>query len=330
MPRAALALALTVALTAGAAAAKPYKAPRNAAGQPDMQGIWTNTSATFLQRPPNLKNLVATEAEAAAFEAQIGKFLTNGPPTVDPNDPAPKEVKSVGNSDWIEIDAKLARVNGEIRTSWVVEPADGRIPLTDFGKKLAKERGRDDDFSGPEARPAPERCLTGIGNTEGPPMLNSGFNGHYQIVQTKDHVAILIEMNGDVRIIRLNDRTHPHPEVTKWMGDSVGWWEGDTLVVETTNLTPRGAYVWTLGGGFAYGPKAKVIERFTRTAKDQILYAFTIEDPEVFSKPWRAEIPFRPAKGPIYESACHEGNYSLPNILAGARAQEKAAAAAAK
>jgi hypothetical protein len=232
----------------------------------------------------------------------------------------------VANSDFLEMDMKLARIEGQPRSSWIVDPPDGRLPLNDAGR----QRGRDYNarikrLDGPEVRPPEERCLTSIGSMEGPPMMNTGFNGHYQIIQTPDHVAIQIEMNHDVRIIRLKDRRHPPADVTLWMGDSVGWWEGETLVVETTNLNPK-AGVFSMGGGFLHTPTMKITERFTRTAKDQILYQFTVEDPASFSRPWRGEMPFRPAKGPIYEYACHEGNYSLPNILQGARVQETLAA----
>jgi len=160
-------------------------------------------------------------------------------------------------------------------------------------------------------------------------MMNTGFNGNYQIVQTPGYVAINIEMNHDVRIIRMGERTHLPPSINRWMGDSVGWWEGETLVVETTNLRPD-APVGSLGGGFTFSPNGKLTERFTRVAKDQILYEFTVDDPAYFKQPWRAQMPFRTAKGPIYEYACHEGNYSLANALSGARAEEKEASAAAK
>lgn len=129
-------------------------------------------------------------------------------------------------------------------------------------------------------------------------------------------------MNHDVRMIRMGDRTHQPAALQPWLGDSVGWWDGETLVVETTNLNPKG-HVYSLGGGFPYSLQTKITERFTRTAKDRILYEFSVDDPLTFTKVWRAEMPMRAAKGPIYEYACHEGNYSLPNILAGARAEEK-------
>jgi hypothetical protein len=313
-----------------AQAASPYKAPRTSFGTPDLQGLWTNSALTFLERPPIFKGLVATEAEQAmmlaGFKKMAGDLLSNAP--IDPSLPAPPEVKSAPNSDFIEMDMSLARINGQLRSSWIVEPADGKLPFTDAGKKAAADAAKGKGYAGPEARPLEERCLTAIGNPEGPPMMNTGFNAHYQIVQTRDFVAIEVEMNHDVRIIRLGDRTHAPARVRPWMGDSVGWWEGDTLVVETTNFIP-GTGVSSLSGGFVWSAEAKLVERFTRTAKDQILYEFRVEDPATFKQPWRAEMPMRAAKGPIYEYACHEGNYSLGNALSGARAEEARAAAQA-
>ena len=321
-------LALLAALVAGAASAAPaYKAPRTKFGAPDLQGIWTNTALTFLQRPPIFKGLIATEAEAkmmmAGFQKMAGDLLSDKP--IDPGLPAPPVVKDAPNSDFIEMDLNLARIDGQMRSSWIVEPADGRIPFTDAGR-AANRASAKESYDGPEGRPQTERCLIAIGSPEGPPMMNGGFNAHYQIVQTRDFVAIYVEMNHDVRIIRLTDRDHIPAAMARWMGDSVGWWEGDTLVVETTNL-PRGAQVGSLGGGFVYGAKTRITERFTRKAPDQMLYEFKVEDPDYFKQPWRAEMPMRTAKGPIYEYACHEGNYSLPNILQGARVQERAAPA---
>jgi hypothetical protein len=318
-------LALMACLLAGAASAADYRAPRTKFGQPDLQGTWTNTSLTFLQRPPIFKALVATDAEAAMMLAGFRKFAGEivNPGPIDPNAPAPPVVKDAPQADFIEMDLNLARIDGQMRSSWIVDPADGRLPFTEAGRKASREAARDKGYDGPEVRPTEERCLTAIGSPEGPPMMNTGFNGHYQIVQTRDHVIIHIEMNHDVRMIRLGDRRHLPDALRPWMGDSVGWWEGETLVVETTNLDPR-TYVGSLGGGFAYSPKAKLTERFTRKSKDLVLYEFSVDDPVTFTKVWRAEMPMRAAKGPIYEYACHEGNYSLPNILSGARAQEKA------
>jgi hypothetical protein len=256
----------------------------------------------------------------------VGELASNAP--IDPNKPAPPVVKDVANSDFLEMDLNLAKVRGQTRSSWVVEPSDGKIPLTDEARALGLARFNNRPFGNPEDRPTEERCLTAIGNPEGPPMMNTGFNGHYQFVQTNDHVAIHIEMNHDVRVIRLTDHKRPHASITPWMGDSIGWWEGDTLVVETTNVHPKGASFGSMMGLYAYKPTSIVRERFTRVGKDEIVYEFSVEDPTLYAKPWKAEMSFRPAPGPIYEYACHEGNYSLENILAGARAQEREQAAA--
>ena len=311
-------------------AASSYRAPRPAFGTPDLLGLWTNTALTFLQRPPIFKGLIATDKEEAMMVSMFKKMAGDiiSPDPVDPKLPAPPEVKEAPQSDYIEMDLHLGRIDGQPRTSWIVEPADGRLPFTDAEKKARAAAAKaPEDFDNPENRDTQERCLTAIGSPEGPPMMNTGFNGNYKIVQTRDYVAIEVEMNHDVRIIRMGERTHQPAAIQPWLGDSVGWWEGDTLVVETTNLNTKG-HVYSLGGGFRYSPQTKIVERFTRTAKDQILYEFSVEDPEVFTRPWRAQMPMRTAKGPIYEYACHEGNYSLPNILAGARAEEKTVAAA--
>jgi hypothetical protein len=329
------AVATAAALSANAAPPAParstpaYRAPRTADGHPDLQGIWTNTALTFLQRPPIFKNLIATDKEEAmmisVFKSMTGDLLNPAP--IDPKTPAPPVVKEAPQSDYIEMDMRLARIDGQPRTSWIVDPADGHLPYTEAVKKArAASAAAPEKFDNPEDRDTQERCITAIGSPEGPPMMNTGFNGHYQIIQARDYVAIQVEMNHDVRMIRMGDRTHQPAALQPWLGDSVGWWEGDTLVVETTNLNPKG-HIFSLGGGFAYSPQTKVTERFTRTAKDQMLYQFSVEDPSTFTQVWKGEMPFRTAKGPIYEYACHEGNYSLPNILAGARAQEKSAAA---
>jgi hypothetical protein len=314
-------------LVAGAADAAPYRAPRTSFGAPDLQGLWTNTSLTFLQRPPIFKALIATDKEEAMMIAGFKKMtgdLTSE--WADPNLPAPPVVAEAPQADYLEMDLRLARIDGQPRSSWIVEPADGRLPYSDAEKaRRAADAKAPERFDNIEDRDTQERCLTAIGSPEGPPMMNAGFNGHYQIIQTRDYVAIQVEMNHDVRIIRMDSRAHLPAAITPWLGDSVGWWEGDTLVVETTNLNPKG-HVYSLGGGFRYSERTKITERFTRTAPDQILYAFSVDDPEVFARPWRAEMPMRTARGPIYEYACHEGNYSLPNILAGARVQERAGA----
>ena len=320
-------LAILVSLVGCSAEAGAYKAPRTKFGAPDLQGLWTNSSLTFLQRPPIFKGLIATDAEAAmllaGFKQMVGDLINPAP--IDPNKPAPAVVKDVGNNDFLEMDLNLARIDGKMRSSWIVEPANGRIPFTDAGRAANKAANKD-SYDGPEGRPITERCLVAIGSPEGPPMMNTGFNAHYEIVQSPNYLTILVEMNHDVRIVRLNDRTHVPNAVRPWMGDSVGWWEGDTLVVETTNLNPKGM-VASLGGGFTYGLQTKVTERFTRKSKTEMLYQFTVEDPEYFKQAWKGEMPMRTAAGPIYEYACHEGNYSMANALTGARAEEERALA---
>jgi hypothetical protein len=306
--------------------AAPYRAPRNAFDQPDLQGIWNNSSLTMLQRPPMFKNLVASDQEAAMMEAgfrkMAGDLISTAP--IDPKLGAPPPVDEAPQSDYIEMDLHLASIAGQRRTSWIVEPADGRVPFNDAAKQArVADAAAPEKFDNPEDRDTMERCLQAIGTPEGPPMMNTGFNANYQILQTKDEVAILVEMNHAVRTIRLSDRRHLPDAIQPWMGDSVGWWEGDTLVVETTNLNPKGAHVFSLGGGFGYSPKARITERFTRTSPSEILYQFSVNDPATFTQVFKGEMPMRAAKGPIYEYACHEGNYSLPNILAGARVQEK-------
>ena len=297
------------------AAAERYRPPRAASGQPDLEGLWTNAALTRVERPDVFPTVVVPLEAAKAFESgSRGK-----PPLTD----------DVGQADteWWELGGALARIDGEARSAWVVDPADGRLPYSEEGRRLmaAPPPG----FDGPESRPPMERCLTAIGTPVGPPMLNAPYNNNYQIVQSRGEVAIVVEMNHDVRIIRLGGR-HPPPSVRTWGGDSIGRWDGETLVAETTNFHPaesvRGA---PSIGRFFISPDATVVERFTRTGADEIRYEATVEDPRAYVRPWRLEMALRRTKGPMFEFACHEGNYSLPGILAGARAAEAAARNAA-
>jgi hypothetical protein len=221
-------------------------------------------------------------------------------------------------------------VKGEYRTSWVVDPANGHVPYSPAGLKQMRESfgapGR--RFDGPEVRSLGERCIVGYGSTGGPPMLNVLYNNNYQIVQSPGFVTIVVEMNHDARIIRLDDK-HLPASITPWMGDSVGHWEGDTLVVETTNLNPGQRFTADIRHYLYLAPKSKVTERFTRLGDQEILYEFKVEEPTAYTQAWRGEIPMRATKGPMYEYACHEGNYAMPGILAGARAEEKKTAPAA-
>ncbi|MCR5875068.1 hypothetical protein LRS10_13280 [Phenylobacterium sp. J426] len=203
-----------------------------------------------------------------------------------------------------------------------MDPADGRLPYTAQGRRLYEatlQKARN-TFDGPESRPLGERCILGFGSTAGPPMLNVLYNNHYQIQQTPDHVVIVVEMNHDARIIPL--KAEPPPPGTPWMGWSVGRWEGDTLVVETRNFNPGESLRPYFGASLFLSPQARVTERFTRISPTQILYDFSVDDPGIYARTWRAEMPLNAARGPVYEYACHEGNYSLPGILAGARKAE--------
>jgi hypothetical protein len=322
----ALAAAPAFAAAAANTAAGVYKAPRNAFGQPDLEGVWSNASLTSLVRQPRFKSLTISEPEAQAIEKQRAQMQEAQNRPSDPNAPPPRAGGDPGgyNSFWTDAGSRLGRIRGEVRTSWIVDPPDGRLPYHAEGKRLfdATLQKARTTFDGPEGRPLPERCILGFGSTAGPPMLNVLYNNHYQIQQAKDHVVIVVEMNHDARIIRLADKTRPHRKIRNWMGDSIGWWEGDTLVVETTQFNPGESLRPYFDNTIYLSPDAKVTERFTRVSRDQILYEFTVEDPKVYSRPWKAEMPLNASKGPVYEYACHEGNYSLPGILAGARKDE--------
>ncbi|MFC3078977.1 hypothetical protein ACFODL_12835 [Phenylobacterium terrae] len=336
------------------AAAQPkasaYKAPRNAFGQPDLAGYWTNVSLTPETRPAALgEKKVYTEEEVAKIEsAEAAEAAAADAPT-DPNEGAPKvggELSqtinpafaaaggAVGgyNRGWLEPGSRVMRVNGEPRTSILTTP-NGQPPPRKAGApaptnpyaRIVASGGRIGPFDSYEVRSLGERCILSFGRNAGPPMLPNGFyNNNYQFVQTKDHFIIEVEMVHDLRIIRLNDKEHRKDGVRPWFGDSIGWWEGDTLVVETTNIPQRMAY----RGSWE---NLKVIERFTRVGPDRIHYQFTIDDPTLWDQPWGGEYEFSPLDGQIYEYACHEGNHALPGMLRGARVEEadKAKAAAA-
>jgi hypothetical protein len=213
------------------------------------------------------------------------------------------------------------RIDGKARSGMVIDPPDGRIPgvTPEARKRMAAEAAKRKgigEYDHPEMRGLAERCLLSFGTNLGPPMLpNYFYNNNYQIVQTKDHVMIMTEMVHDARIIRMGGE-HPPKSVRQWLGDSIGRWEGDTLVVETTNFHPLQQYRGA-------SENLKVTERFTRTGPDTIVYKFTIDDPTTFSAPWSGELPFNRIDEMVFEYACHEGNYALANILSGERAKER-------
>ncbi|TAJ70416.1 MAG: hypothetical protein EPO51_17965 [Phenylobacterium sp.] len=307
---AALAWLAGVPATAEPRTPRPYQAPRTSFGAPDLQGLWTNVSLTMLERPRKIPLTFATEAEEVAYETTTisswHKWVNSG--------------LGQGVSEW-QPTQRLARIDGRLRTSWLVSPADGQLPWRAEARKrfAAMEASAESSLAdGPEMRPPTDRCLMGGLGSSGPPFMNPAVAGGKQIIQTPGEVAILSEMNHDVRIVRIGGR-HLPPSVHVWMGDSIGRWEGETLVVETTNFHPQENFRLI----FMLSPDAKVIERFTRVSATELRYTFEVDDPATYTQAWRGEMPFVPDKGPIYEFACHEGNYAMPDILAAARAAER-------
>ena len=212
------------------------------------------------------------------------------------------------------------KITPDRRTSLIIDPPDGRVPaLTPAAQKRAADlaaQSRGHEFDGPENRSLAERCIA-VSNA-GPPMMPANYNANYQIVQARGYVALLSEQIHDVRIIPTDGRPHLPPDVRQLLGDARGHWDGNTLVVETTNFTDRTSFRGS-------GEHMHLTERFTRTGADTMTYEFTVDDPETFTKPWTARIPMTKAQGPLFEYACHEGNYGLAGSLAGARAEEKKA-----
>ena len=313
------------------AGAGGWVAPRTPGGVPDLQGNWTNATLTPLERPSD-QGPVLTAQEAAAIAEGQAEVVAERAEASDPDRPPP----AAGGTFTVCIDSatgcynevyrdpgeQIARVNGEFMSSLIAFPADGRVPeVTDAARRAVRDdRAIRDQFGAydhPELRPLAERCLMSFGSSAGPPMLpNYWYNNNYTIVQTPDHVMIMAEMVHDARIIRIGEGPRLPPQVRPWMGDSWGRWEGDTLVVETTNFHPLQRY-----RGYP-SENLRVEERFTRIDEETILYEFTIDDPTVYSEPWGGQIPMKTMTDQVFEYACHEGNYSLSNVLSGARYQE--------
>jgi hypothetical protein len=346
----------TAPLYAQPAKTAAYKAPRLSYGQPSLEGYWTNGSLTTETRPAKFGDrLVMTPEEVRQEESDAAKLAVSDNGDIDPNAPAPSvggdlpagqtqfsgAGGNVGGYDrgWLDPGASVMRVGGEPRTSFLTTP-NGRPPARKAGPApaaggrgapppAAAARGATfSAFDNPETRGAGERCLTSFGRNTPPPMLPNGFyNNNYQIVQSPNAVAIVTEMVHDARIIPLaankTSAKHRTDGVRPYFGDSIGWWEGDTLVVETTNYPRSQAY----NGSWE---NLKVTERFTRTAKDRLRYKYTIEDNTTWDAPWGGEYEFAPLDGIMYEYACHEGNYALEGILAGAREGERVAAEQAR
>ncbi|MEZ5490939.1 MAG: hypothetical protein R3F50_11555 [Gammaproteobacteria bacterium] len=313
---------LTLGIAGATGAAEDYQAPRNEFGKPDFSGYWTNASLTNLQRPSNYDYLVIPPDQVAAVTANhpqnVRQATDDGLIQGELLDGSDLGQGRGYNAFWVDPGSEFGRVKGEHRTSWIVDPPDGRIPFTEDGQRLRREAfARFSSNDGPEGRSLGERCIIGFGSTGGPPMLNVLYNNVYQIVQTGDYLTIVVEMVHDARIIPINGDHRP-AEFEQWLGDSVGWWDGDTLVVETVNLHPQQAP----RNAAPLSTQGRIVERFTRYSEDQIFYEFEVDDPVYYRQPWRGEMSLNLSAERQYEYACHEGNYGLEGILAGSRRQE--------
>ena len=308
-----------------AAQGADYSPPQLSIGVPDLQGVWSYETRTGLQRPSHYAEL--------GLEIDEAQMLN----TLEPTDEILDDYQNFGtnrrNDDanvggydpiYFSIGDSLAFVNGKYRTSIIVDPPNGRIPFKEQAATTRRQLastvyefpagvGRSD---GPEGRALSDRCLKAFSSST--PFLSSVYNNNMQIVQSPGHVVLVVEMVHDARIVRI-DQEHRDLPFNKWLGDSIGYYEGDTLVVVTKNFNR-----WEIVNGFGTSPSVNTIvtERFRRTADDEILYTFTIDDPDLYSQPWTGEMPMRPSDG-MYEYSCHEGNHALPGILAGARRLEK-------
>jgi hypothetical protein len=324
--------ALALATAAQAAnAEKAWSPPRTSYGRPDLTGVWSNASVTNLTRAPGVAELVVDQKEAArlAKDSPFQKLAAaeEGPSNFNDNLLKDENNDRGYNTFWIDPGQSLANVKGQYRTSWIVEPANGQLPLSAEGRKLLGEYRADRAnhlFAGPEYLPISERCLIGFTGAGGPGMLNTIYNNNYQIVETPDALVIEVEMVHDARVIPLfktkaEALAHHRPAtLAPWLGDSVGWWDGDTLVVETINVNPEEGRT----GPIYLSDKGRVTERFTRTSPTQIFYEFQVDDPVYYTAPWRAEESLNARKERVFEYACHEGNYAMAGILGGARKQE--------
>jgi hypothetical protein len=323
-----------------------YQVPRLSTGKPDLNGVWTNATATSLERATRYgEQLILSDEEMAQMEketfarnarqnARTPKEIQDnwdkigrGPDTLDECRSGSRGPACGYNAGWTDPGDWVMRVNGQGRTSLITYPKNGRMPARVAGASTGRTRivtsSEEDATRGvadnPEDRSLGERCIMSFGVSSGPVMTDQLYNNTYQFVQTRDNFVIWVEMVHDARIVKLN-ATHRTDGIKPWMGDQIGWWDGDTLVVETVGFHPR----QNVRGG---GPRMKVTERFTRVAEDRLHYAFHVEDPDTWVEPWGGEYEFAAANDHVYEYACHEGNYGLSGILSGARADDVKAAA---
>ena len=334
-------LVVLLAATLGQAAVAEMK--RTADGKPDLNGHYNTATLTPLERPKEFgDNQYLSREEADKIAADASAYIAAGDGQLDPDREAPPEggdgsigaAGNVGgyNSFWIDPGDSVIEIDGRVRTSIIYQPANGRYPemkpegQTRLAQRYARYRKKNTGvawwmeqngpgpYDDPESQSPAVRCLAGFGSTGGPPMLPTLYNNLKRIVQTPTHVMILVEMVHDARIVRMNSK-HVPQDIRKWMGDSIGWWEGDTLIVDTTNFNDN--------PGMGRGTRdMHVVERFTRADDNTLLYSFTVDDPNTWSEPWSGEYPWPATDDPVYEYACHEANYSMGNILRGARLLE--------
>lgn len=297
-----------------------YEPPRTTAGKPDLQGTWSNASITTLERNARYDSLVLSDDEVAGATVehpQNVRLATDDnlvPGQLLDGTDLPRGRGY--NAFWIDPGTEFGVIDGEVRTSWIVDPADGRIPYSEAGsRRRAALRAKNSGFDGPEARPLAERCIS-TNMRVGPPMINGLYNNNYEFVQTPDYVVIRTEMVSHARIIPMNSE-HKMASIAPLFGESVGYWDGDTLVVETTNFSEMQEEA-----SISLTKQGKVIERFTRVSDEQMNYEFIVEDPVYYAQAWRGEARFLKTDSKVYEFACHEGNYALSAILAGARREE--------
>ena len=319
--------------------------PRMSDGRPDLSGTYDVATLTPLERPEAFgETLYVSKEQAGEAISELGQFLAQSNVDSDPNrgappvggDGSPGAAGNVGgyNAFWIDPGSDRFSLNGMYRTSIIHDPVNGRLPkmtpraqaaraqlFSIFRKNTGtawwlKEELDPGPYDDPELRPLGERCLLGFGSTSGPPMLPVLYNNVKRIVQTPQYVMILVEMVHDARIIRIGGE-HAPANVRKWTGDSIGHWDGDTLIVDTTNFREK-------SGLYFYGATEDlhVVERFTRTDKNTLMYSFTVEDPRAWDAPWSGEYPWPATDTNVYEYACHEGNYAFGNIMRGARILE--------
>ena len=322
---------------APAAAQEEFEPPRLPDGRPDLQGVWDFRTLTPLQRPEDQESAVLSDEEAAAVEARsAARSAELNAPTERTGELLPAGGAVGGyNHYWVD---QGAGVVDDQRTSLIVDPPDGRLPTLQPGFELVElSLGEDRPGTRPvrvraagigadgfEDRGLAERCLLGFNS--GPPIVPAGYNQNLQIFQTPDHVVILHEMVHDARIVPLDGRGRLPAAISQWMGDSRGYWDGDTLVVESTNFSDKVAsFNPSVATAVGAGSTLRLTERFRRAADDTLLYEFTVDDPTTFTRPFTAALPMKRGEG-MFEYACHEGNYGLFNILAGARAAERDAA----